>query len=375
VVLTERILHPDAYFLEVTLMSPLLTLGKWLLSTLIPFLMLQMSAMPPDPGGDPITKATTPPAQFLVFNADFSSMDKARFMQWINPNRGLVKNGILLTKDETDKDFSGGKSGKSSMKDLKLVFNYGEFSGANCFQADCQVQYTANVDGDDKSLQFHNIFVFEIIDGVWNLVQSEFVMPETNVAFSVEKDQAMNKNVPPELQNMVQYSRPVYPGMTPWPLLIGTNFLTEQQLQPVEGKTTNGRTWSLSLAKSQHKPAVLFMTSVHSLSMIQPSEFKAQMDFVSSLYDTFGRQSLYIFAVTDERKEEIDWIAESGYNKFAWLLDEGSKMHTTLNIDTHPYIVIFDAEGSVVAIDKSYHPSSWNLIKDRIRGVIAKAGA
>ena len=143
----------------------------------------------------------------------------------------------------------------------------------------------------------------------------------------------------------------------------------------MQGKTISGKTWTLAHAVAERKPTVLYFFSIHSLWLAKSDEFHQQMNYLSSLYRTFGREKLYIFGVSDEPKEEIEWLGESGYDDFAPLLDEGSMLHATLGIDIHPYIVVFDADGTVVGISKTFHPSSLWLIEERIKESIARAQA
>jgi hypothetical protein len=136
----------------------------------------------------------------------------------------------------------------------------------------------------------------------------------------------------------------------------------------------DGKTWTLGIAVTEKKPTVLYFFSVdQQLSMAPKEELQAQMDFLSGLYDTFGHDSLYIFGVTDEPKDELDWLGQAGYNKFAPLLDDGSNLHAALNIDLHPFIVVFDSAGTVIATCKTYRPGSYDLIEGRIRDAVASA--
>jgi hypothetical protein len=323
---------------------------------------------------DPFARATTPTSQFLTFNDDFSSLDKTRFMQWVHPNRGLVKNGILLTQSEADAQFGSGDAG---VEGLELHFNYGEFVGANCYQADCWLQYKGlNEENQEQWFRFHNIFVFEIIDSLWYLVQSEYIAPEAGVQMNFEEDPNAIQSIPQDLQSYTDrgpYTAPALPGLNPWPLLIGDSFASGAELHPIAGKTWSDRTWTLAYAVSVHKPTVMYFFSVHELSYTTPEEFRAQMEYLAGLYDTFGKDDLYIYGVTDEPRSEVEWLQESGYNEFMPLLDEGSALHATLNIDVHPYIVVFDAEGTVIALSKSWHPSSLTVIEDAVRRAMATA--
>ena len=345
-------------------------LVRYVFQFMLAALLLQFGDMPGDaPQENPFSRATTPPAQFLVFNDDFSSMDKTRFMQWIHPDRGFVKNGILLTRAEADAGFHAGGSNEAGVQAVNVFYNYGEFAGGNFFQADCWVEYKFIEGGEERWNRFHNMFVFEIIDSLWYLVQSEYVAPEADISISLQ-------NVPQQDQPIATpYTHPALPGISPWPLLLGNNYTTGAELHPIQGKTWSGRTWSLAYAVSRKKPSVLYFFSVQSLAVATPEELKSQMDFLSDLRDTFGTTDLYIYGVTDEARTEVEWLGESGYTGFAVLLDEGSALHATMNIDVYPYIVVMDAEGTVVGISKTYRPSSWDLIRQKIRQAIAKAKA
>jgi len=179
-------------------------LFRMILAALVGLLFLQMGEMPPDnPSENPLVRATTPPNQFLVFNNDFSSLDKDRFMQWINPNRGFVKNGVLLTKDEAAADFQAGQGAGLDTSGVNVHFNFGEFAGANTFQADAWVEYLGKEEGEDKVFRFHNMFVFEIIDSIWYLVQSEYVEGDSGITMRLESGINQAQDVPPELQHFI----------------------------------------------------------------------------------------------------------------------------------------------------------------------------
>jgi hypothetical protein len=322
-------------------------------------------------------RATTPPAAFLAFNEDFSSGDPDRLLTWLHPDLGLVKNGVLLSRDEAAGEFGAGSlsSESGTLTGLNIHFNFGEIVGRGCYQADCWVEYMLRSSGDEKIYRFHNIFVFKIIDGGWYLVQSEYVPSEPGAGLSLDTAIGQAADVPEELrQFVVSYSDVATPGVNPWPLLLGTMKASDTDLHPIEGKLMDDRTWTLAYAVSQHKPTVMFFMSIRNASM-SLEQFDPQMEFLSGLYDKFGRDDLYIFGVTDESREDVTWIGDSGYDDFAPLLDEGSGIHAALNIDVHPYIVVFDANGVVAAVAKTHHPSSWPMIEERIREVLAEAEA
>ena len=59
-------------------MGPMLSLLRYCLHFVLAGLLMQLSAMPPDSGEqNPFARQTSPPAQFLKFADDFSSLDKA----------------------------------------------------------------------------------------------------------------------------------------------------------------------------------------------------------------------------------------------------------------------------------------------------------
>jgi hypothetical protein len=349
---------------------------RTILAGVLGLLLLQMGNWPVDNPEDPLARATTPPNQFLVFNDDFSSLQKDRFMQWINPNRGFVKNGVLLTRDEAAAEFQGERGTGLDTSGVNVHFNFGQFAGANTFQADAWVEYLAREEGEDKVFRFHNMFVFEIIDSIWYLVQSEYVEPDVNVTMQLESGINQAQNVPPELQRfVVPLTSPAQSAISPWPLLIGSNFASGGELHPIEGRKKNGQKWTLAGAVSEGKPTVLYFFAVYSLLVAPKEELDNQMNFLAGLYDTFGLRDLFIFGVTDEPKEKVEWFGASGYDKFAYLLDTGSGIHAALNINAHPYIVVFDATGTVVAVSKTYSPSCYPIIEERIREAVASSSA
>ncbi|HDS30928.1 MAG TPA: hypothetical protein ENN67_07800 [Firmicutes bacterium] len=324
---------------------------------------------------DVFLSLTTPPAAFLAFNEDFSSADPDKLLTWIHPQLGLVKNGILLNKSEAAQEFRSGSQNSQSgeLRGLNIHFNFGQIVGDSCYQADCWVEYLLRSSGSEKVYRFHNIFVFKIIDGEWYLVQTEYVPSAPGAGFGLDTAIGQSGDVPPELRQFVtKYSDVAIPGINPWPLLIGSVKVSDTTLHPIEGKLMDGRKWTLDYAVSQKKPTVMFFMSFRNASM-SLDQFDPQMEFLEGLYDKFGHEKLYIFGVTDESKDDVLWVANSGYNKFAPLLDEGSKMHAALNIDMHPYVVVFDENGVVVAVAKTHRPESWPMIEARIREVLSKA--
>ena len=322
-------------------------------------------------------RATTPPSAFLAFNEDFSSGDPDRFISWIHPSYGLVRNGVLFSLDEASEEFRMGQRNSESgeLTGLNVHFNFGEYVGDNHFQADCWVEYVLASGGVENVYRFHNIFVFRIINSGWYLVQSEYVMADSGTVMSLDTALEQQQNIPPELQQfVVQYSDVGMVGAHPWPLLLGSTLSSDTNLHPVEGELMNGRTWTLDFAVEQNKPTVLFFLSLIN-SSVSPERFDAQMEFLEGLYDTFGREDLYIFGTTDENREHVKWVGDSGYVEFAPLLDIGSAMHANMNIDNHPYIVVIDKDGIIVGIAKSHRPESWPLIEERIREVVAASSS
>lgn len=350
----------------------------------VAFLLLQAFGVPPPSAEtieDPFARATTPPEAFHLFNKDFSSLNLGFFLTWIHPERGLVKNGILLTREEAQEEFGRGFGGElvsetGELVGLNVQFNYGEFVGASCYQADCWVEYVVEEGGEEGIYRFHNVFVFEVMESGWYLVQTEYIPSEPGVLIDFESPVTGAEEIHPGDERFAApYSEPGLMGVINWPLLLGTSFMEEIQLHPVRGTTMGGKTWTLEHAVGLGKPTVMYFFSVHGLSVALPEDFEAQMKFLAGLYDEFGREDLFIFGVTDDAKEDVIWLGESGYNEFAPLLDEGSRLHAALNIDVHPYIVVFDSLGTVVGVSKTFHPSSFPIVKGRIREAIARARA
>jgi hypothetical protein len=343
------------------------------------FILMQgMFGAPPENEENPFERATTPTAQYLSFNEDFSSLNSDRFYAWINQSLGVVTNGVLLTKPEAEAEFTSlfHGSDSSNLLEINFHFNYGEFTGANTYQADCWLEMKLHEGSADNWYRLHHQLVFKIINTQWYLTQWEYIPPDVSLSLGYESGMSGSANVPEEYQRfLVDYSSTEMAGTSAWPLLIGTVYTSEAELHPLEAHTPSGGTWKLVDAVATGKPVVLFFFSVQGLSIALPEDFDSQMDFLSSLYDTFGHDDLYIFGVTDDTQDELDWLGESGYTHFAPLLDSGSAMHMALNIDVHPYIVVFDSSGTVVALSKSFHPSSLSLVEDRIREAVAEANA
>ncbi len=333
---------------------------------------------PQDAMEDPFARATTPTQEFVYFNFDFSQMDLDTTMTWVNPSLGLVKDGVLLTADEAREvfrqDFYG--AGQANIIELNLVFNYGEFTGANTYMADTWVEYKILENGVENWYRFHNQFVFKIMNMSWYLIQSEYIPADSGGFVTFDYGTSSNADLPDWMHDyIVDYSGTQVSGVISWPLLIGRNFADATELHPLEGTTPAGGTWKLVNSADAGKPVVLFFFSVQGLYIAEPEVFEAQMDFLEGLYDTFGYQDLHIYGATDDTREELDWIGESGYTGFAPLLDEGSQLHQAMNINEHPYVVIFDGDGTVVALTRSWHPSNLSLLEDRIREVVESANA
>ncbi len=356
-------------------MGFLTAIAKPAISVVLAFLLLQFGgAVPPEAEEDAFSRATTPPEAFLQFNADFSSMNLDTFMAWVNPSLGIVKNGVLLTKEEAQEEFRTAyfNPDKGNMLAINLHFNYGEFTGDNTYQADCWVEYKLREEGGENWYRFHNQFVFRIIDTRWYVIQSEYVPTEADLLLDYQNFVKTAENIPEWVSPFTQgQSETELAGVSTWPLLIGTTYGGEAELHPLEGKTPKGSKWRLADSIAAGKPVVLFFFSVQALSIAPPGEMEAQMEFLEGLYGKFGYRDLYIYGVTDQPLEVLEWMTGSGYSGFAPLLDEGSTLHATLNIDKYPYIVVIDSKGTVVALSKTWHSSSLSMIEDRIRDAIA----
>jgi hypothetical protein len=329
--------------------------------------------MPLDnPMEDPLARAVTPPASFQYFNQDYSSKDTERMMTWIHPNRGLVKYGVLLTYDEARESFDKAYEDSDDV-DVNVAYNYGVWGANKTFQADTWVEYAFMENGSQTILRFHNIFVFEVINNGWYLVQIEFIPSDTGLPYSYESGTYNpDKELPYSLR---QFSDPtLFSEVGSWPLLLGTNFTQDNELRPLEAKTAGGRQWSLAQAVSLGKPTVLHFLSTHSVMIGSDEEIDLMVGFQKELYNTFGYENLYVFGVTESGDWDIiDWLVESGNTEFAMLLDEDSTLHADLNITRQPYVVVFDGEGTVIAISETFHSTSHDLLLDIIRGATAKA--
>lgn len=339
-------------------------------------LLMQYISAPPESSEDPFARATTPTAQFLTFNEDFASLDLDRFYEWINPELGLVTNGILLTREEAEGEFETLFAGTDSgnLVEANFHFNYGEFEGRNTYHADVWLEMKLRMDSEDEWYRMHHQLVFEIRESNWYLVQWEYIPPNIALPLEYESPLSSEEEIPDWVNRFnVPYSGTALAGVIQWPLLIGTSYGDEAELHPLEAKTPSGGTWKLEHSVAADKPTVLYFFSVQWLSIQNEEDFEAQMDFLEGLYDEFGHDDLYIFGVTDESVEILKWLGESGHTDFAPLIDEGSFLHMTLNIDHHPYVVVFDAEGNIAALSKTYHPSTQDLIRGRIREVVEEA--
>jgi hypothetical protein len=346
------------------------------------FLLMQglYGATPPEGQVDPFTQATIPPGYFDLFNNDFSSRDIDRFNTWLSPTFGIVTNGILLTNEEAENEFMTlfTSGGSNALLETNHHFNYGYFTGANTYMADTWLELKVRESGVDNWYRMHHQLVFKITDEGWYLIQWEYIPPDISVPIEFQSLLPGDEGLPEQFQGFM----PQYTGSSAtlglvnvWPLLIGKNFAGENELHPLEGTTHGEAIWRLKDAVALDKPTVLFFFSVqtYAYSLYPPEDMEAEMDFLSGLYESFGYEDLYIFGVTDATRDEVNWMGDAGYNQFALLLDEGSLLHANLNIDMFPYIVVFDAEGTVTGLGKTFHETTLPLIEDRIRESIDAA--
>lgn len=345
----------------------------------IGFILLQGSyGYPPDSEIDPLERATTPPEKFLIFNDDFSSRDLNRFFAWFNPDLGVVTNGVLLTKQEAQEQFTQLFAGPDSnnLLGMSFYFNVGLFTGDNTYMADCWLELKMWENGQEHWYKMHHQLVFKIRSEGWYLIQWEFIPPDIGLPLDYQSLLEGDEGVPEQLRNaapLLRGSTTSLAGVSVWPLLIGTSYVDEGELHPIEGTTPSGSKWSLADAVAAHKPTVLYFFSVEAYFIYNPEALEAEMDFLSGLYDTFGYQDMYIFGVTDASRETAQWMGDAGYNDFALLVDDGSMMHATMNIAEHPFMVVLDAEGTVVALCKTFNPSVLPIIENRIRAAVNSA--
>ena len=342
--------------------------------------MQGMYGAPPETGEDPFLRVTTPTDQFYIFTEDFSSMDLNRFFTWFSPEYGVVTNGILLTREEAMEQFRTlfMGAGSENLMAAGFYFNYGDFTGANTYMADCWLELKLWEDGEEHWYKMHHQLVFKIEDQAWYLVQWEYIPPDIGLPLDFQSLVMDNQDVPEHFRDywpLYSETNTSLASVNAWPLLIGSNFADENSTQRVEGKTPSGSAWRLLDAVEAGKPTVLFFFSIQSNWMMSPEDLDTEMDFLSGLYDTFGFENLYIFGVTDASVEDAEWMGEAGYNDFALLHDEGSMMHAGLNIDEYPYTVVIDSEGTVVAICKTFRPSVLPMLEERISEVLEAAGS
>jgi len=332
-----------------------------------------------DPTEDPWSRATTPPNEFVMFQDMFALKNFDQFSQWIHEDFGLVTNGVLLTKDEAEEQFRDIFWGSDSddILEMNFAFNYGIFANNSTFQADTWLEVKIRVEGQEQWFRMHHQLVFKIVNSLqWYLIQWEYIPADVDVPLDYQTFLADDPDLPTQFSPYVsgiQGSTTSMTGVSNWPLLLGSNYTSDNTLHPIAAVTPSGNEWSLDNAVIAGKPVVFYFFSVQGLSVALPEDFENQMEFLSSMYDDYGYEDVYIFGVTDDSSDELNWLGESGYSDFAPLLDEGSMMHASLNIDVHPYIVVFDSEGTVVALSKTYHPTSTDLLNDRILEAIASS--
>ncbi len=277
-----------------------------------------------------------PPEFFQEFIKFYSSGDLNNMWRYVNADRGLIQNGILMTFDEVESEFKalGPEIGKIDF--IRLIFNFGEFLSDNYYRADTKVEYRTA--GYTQTVP--TVFVFEKIDDEWYLVQSE------------------------KVEFVEQYRN--------------RGLLTVGYILPdVALKTNTGRLYTSAAAAKNHKATLLYFFTV--LDLYREENTRFFMELVGE----FGRnKDIYVFGVTDDDVDIVDnWMAADNL-KFVWLNDEKSLLHYDLGILEHPELLLLNQEGRLVmmarwqydldkVMDPKYHPPAQDLIKKRINEVLA----
>ncbi len=276
------------------------------------------------------------PGFFMDFMVFYSSGDIDQMAKYVHPDRGLIQNSFLLTYDEVKEDFQAlGKTNKN-IQYMKVIFNYGYFLSEDYYRATCWVEYRAA----DYTQQVPTVFVFENIDGKWYLVQTEMI----------------------EFFDQFRQFE-----------ILSVGFVPE-----IEAETSTGRLYKSLDAAKAGKATVLYFFSLMDIYG------EVNLEFYLDVMKKYGkRNDIFLFAVTDDNKTDVDaWMKRNGLN-FVYLSDEKSLVHYDLGILIHPMILVLDKDGRLVMmtswkyprdieVDENYRTPSQGLVLDMIDYVLSK---
>jgi peroxiredoxin len=272
---------------------------------------------------------------FIIF---YSKGNLDEMWRYVHPDRGLVQNGYLLTYEDVEEDFKAFSSTAGKIDSIRVLPDYGFYPGENYYRARCWVEYTAA----KYTQRIPTVFVFEKIDDTWYLVQSE-------------------------MEEFTEQFRDFF------------EILTMGYILPdIELTTNTNRLYNSGAAAENGKASLLFFFSLWDIYG------EVNIGFFFDILAEYGsRDDIYVFAVTDDDKADIDdWMERNDFN-FVWLYDEKSLVHYDLGIMIHPMLLLLDKEGRLVLmsswkypydveLDENYRTGSQKLIMKRVAEVLSE---
>ena len=310
----------------------------------------QTSAMaqeqPRDATGKPpeIAQVTMVTPPFIEqFRKDYLSYDPNRIMKWMTPKRGLVEDGILRTYDDTRKKMLDFQKEMKGME-ADMLFSRGFYTGSTQSNDFYKAFYQVSIGSGKLRQTINMIAVFEKIDAQWFLVQTQNLRLSHDVASPTKDALALETNM------LVMGDRPLldYAGVT---------------------YSKKPRRFSSVAAQRKITPVLLnFFTRIS-------GDFGAQLDWAKSIHTKFINRNIYIFSVTDDEPEFLEPYLESGKWKgdIVVLLDKDSLIHHDLDVDIHPYLMLFDHHGVLRLISRGYNKESLGLVEKIMDDIINEA--
>lgn len=298
-----------------------------------------------------------------TFQSDYITFKPDNIMKWISPRRGLVQDGVLMSRDYTNTKMSEFQKEMKEIKNPEMLFvrgYYNRTSLSNARSSKSIVEgktpttqptfgfykafYQLSFDLEKIRQKINIIAVFEKLDGKWYLVQTQNlrmsrggINSPTTESFALQTDQLTIGDMPLDFE--------------------GVTFST----------TKKSRRFASKMARNRQRPTLLYFFTLISV------DSGAQMDWAETLYPKYKDKNVYIFCVTDDEPEYIKWYIEQGKWNVGVLRDVNSLMHHDLEVDIHPYIILLDHWGVVRTISRGYNEESLELVESVMDEIIDEA--
>jgi hypothetical protein len=153
--------------------------------------------------------------------------------------------------------------------------------------------------------------------------------------------------------------------------------LTVGHIPDIECETNTGRLYNSLTAAENGKASLLYFFSLMDIYG------EVNMGFFFDVLGNYASsRDIYIFAVTDNSKSEIEeWMKGNDFS-FVWLNDEKSLLHYNMQVLIHPMLLLLDRDGRLVMmtswryprdveIDEDYRTAAQELAMKRIAEVLA----